>query len=485
MANNPNFLASQFALWAQPSGPNTAPVYLGCHGIGDVTEPKGDVTLLYCPDPSEVGKFKVKNSFQGTSDPVTFDIDTDIRKVADYLERTICPIPIFVHKVVCGRRDDFTNFERSYLMGNSRITSIKTSNLAVRTPGNNDKSTQTFSMAAEEVVRLFNLQLSRMSISETRAITAVAVGGENRCETNCGAAMKYGDVRVAVTGGYAASFAGTANVLYTATGSALVATAADPFEAGIEPAGALVIKVGKDTWRILVGQGETIGATPMTVKYSDDYGAAWTSATVGAVAGEFLANGHALASLDMRHIFIGTDQGNIYESEDGGVTWTLKQALATPIAAISFHDEAYGYLLTAAGNAYKTVDGGDNWGATSTAATGLTTARDIIALSPYFAYAVGVEGMFFTMDGGATWTARNGYNIAAIDYINEMVGIAVGYANAASSYYTIDGGYSWSRMPAVTNAGYRDVAMIGADSALVVGTIQGGTGFYGTVDPAP
>jgi len=51
-----NYLGSQSSLWIQLNGPNTAPAYLGCHSVGDVDEPQGDKTLLYCPDPAAAGK---------------------------------------------------------------------------------------------------------------------------------------------------------------------------------------------------------------------------------------------------------------------------------------------------------------------------------------------------------------------------------------------------------------------------------------------
>ena len=36
-------LAGEGAIWVQPDGPNTELMYLGCHELGDIEEPLGDV----------------------------------------------------------------------------------------------------------------------------------------------------------------------------------------------------------------------------------------------------------------------------------------------------------------------------------------------------------------------------------------------------------------------------------------------------------
>lgn len=44
--------ASNWAGYAQPDGPNTAPVYLACHDFGDYSESFGDISLKFRPDPA-------------------------------------------------------------------------------------------------------------------------------------------------------------------------------------------------------------------------------------------------------------------------------------------------------------------------------------------------------------------------------------------------------------------------------------------------
>src|SRR3972149_12276387 len=108
------FLAGEGALWILPGGPNTAPDFLGCHLLGDVTEPTGDVTLGYCPDPSGPNRFKVKYSFQGVPGVVTTSITTDVQATAAALEDIACPVPLFVMQSQCGRKDVFANYDRAF-----------------------------------------------------------------------------------------------------------------------------------------------------------------------------------------------------------------------------------------------------------------------------------------------------------------------------------------------------------------------------------
>lgn len=477
-----SFLAGQASIWAQPNGPNSKPEYLGCHGAGDIEEPQGDVTLLYCPDPAAAGKFKVKGSYQSAPDPVTFNIDTDVQSTADYLETIKFTVPIYIHKVLTGRRDDFTNFERSFILRQCRITSRTLTGLASRNPDDEGESMQSFEMAALELLRVFNLQMNRITLSETQTITNIAVGGEDREETASDAMQEYGDYIVLTT---EAGSGVTANVLLTTTGSTPVATAADPLDADEDIRGAAIFKVGKNTVRILVGLGTTRAGGPLVVGQTDDLGATWTDRTIGATNGEYVANGNALFALDARNIWVGTSAGNIYYSADAGITWTKQTAsvLGDDVAAIHFFDASYGYAVLQNGDVFKTVDGGESWGEVTASGTS-GTATDIHCLTRYLVYVSASDGMYYTENGGSTFTPRNSTPIAAIDFKNELEGLAVGSASSGLAFHTIDGGYTWSALDLVTNAGMTDVKWVNSRLGFVAGVPSGGTGFYGNLTPA-
>jgi len=482
-----NLLAGQSSLWIQPDGPNTEPKYLGCHSVGDITEPQGDETLLYCPDPAQAGKFTVKNSFTGEPGAITTTIETDLRKTADYLEDIgKCGVPIYVHKVSCGRRDVFTNFDRTFVLNPAKITSRALGNLAARDPGNENESTQTFDMSSLELIRGFPLEAARVSILDPEAITGIAICGEERCEGDCGAAQKVSDYIYLSTKALVGSALNVANVLYSIRGSAFVATAADPFDAGDDIQGIVCFRVGRDTIRVLVARGTT-GAGPAQVSYSDDNGATWTDVTVGATNGEFVSNSHALFALDRYHIWLGSSGGRIYFSKDGGITWTVQESAvisATAIHGISFAEPDIGFAVYTGGQVAKTTDGsttGASWSAVTV--SGSASARDIHAVSPFFVWVAGTDGLFYTHDAGVTWAERGAYVLGAVDFLNELVGVAAGSAASGLIYATINGGYDWSPMDAITNQGFLDVVLVNSKLGYAAGNVTAGTGMLAKLLP--
>jgi photosystem II stability/assembly factor-like uncharacterized protein len=484
-----NLLAGQASLWIQPDGPNTEPKYLGCHSVGDLAEPKGDETILYCPDPAQAGRFTPKNSFTGEPGSVTATVETDLRKTADYLEDIgKCGLPVYIHKVSCGRRDVFTNFDRTFILNPAKVTNASLGNLAARDPANEAESTQSFDLSSLLLIRGFPMEANRVSISDTENITGIAICGEERCEGDCGASQSEEDYIYLATEALAASAANVANVLVSVAGAAFAATAADPFAGGEDIQGIQCFRVGRDTIRVLVARGTTDAGNPAEVAYSDDNGATWTAVDVGSTNGEYVSNGHALFALDRYHIWLGTDGGRIYFSNDGGVTWTVQESAvisATDVTGISFADGDIGFAVYTGGEVASTTDGstpGATWSQTG-AVSGSVAALDIHAVSSYFVWVAGSDGLFYTHDAGDTWAERGAYAIAAVDFLNELEGMAVGSASSGLIYQTIDGGYDWQPLAAITNTGWLDVKMIRSKLGYASGNATGGTGMLAKLLP--
>jgi hypothetical protein len=480
-------LAGQSSVWAQPDGPNTEPKYLGCHSVADIAQPKGDETLLYCPDPAKAGKFKVKSSFKGEPGVITTTIDTDLRKTADFLEDLSeggCKFPFFVHKVSCGRRDVFSNYDRSFIFPQASITNAKLGKLASRNPADEGESTQSFDISDREVMRIFNLEMARISISEVEQLNSISICGEERCEGECGQKQKPEDSMFIATNHLTGSVSASADLLNSLNGGAWSVVTADPFVGGEDIAGVVCFKMGRNTTRILVARGTTDAGNTAEIAYSDDGGATWTSVDVGSTIGEYVKSGHALQALDQYHIWLGTDGGRIYFSADGGVTWTKQEDAvisSSDVMGLSMVDEEHGFVVYTGGQIASTGDG-ETWSAKTV--SGSAVATDIHALSEYFVWVSGTDGLFYSMDGGDTWASRDTKNIAAIDFLNELFGIFVEGSASGGVYVTINGGYSWDALPAVTNSGYTDVKIISTKLAYVLGKVSNATGFLGKISPA-
>ena len=163
------YRAGQAAVWAQPDGPNTKPEYLGCHAVGDITEPQGDLTVVRGPDKAAYGTFKVIDSYQGAPGTPTTTITTKMKKTQDALEKVRgCPCTIFVNKSSCGRADNFTNYERSFVLAKCLITGKGLTGLAVMDQNDEAPTQMTFDLGIEQ-------------LKQIQAGGAVTTDGGNAC----------------------------------------------------------------------------------------------------------------------------------------------------------------------------------------------------------------------------------------------------------------------------------------------------------------
>jgi len=402
-------VAGQASIWIQPSGPNTKPDYLGCHEVGDVEEAQGDVTFLYCPDEKKTGKFKVVGSVQGEPDTPTFSLMTTVKKTGDWLEKVVCPVPIYVHKQSCGRRDVFTNYDRSFALNKARITTKTLTNLASRTPDNTDESMQEFELSCEEVLRVLGLTVGRQSIASVRDLYDIVFYNEASFCGDCGPASDACEKgMVAGAGDYAAKAA-----LYVTEdgGATWTAAAADPFAVGENISALVAFSIGRSTVRVLAARGTADGANPAEVAYTDDDGATWTLVNVGSTNGQYVTSGNALFALDQFHIWLATNDGYIYFSEDGGGSWTVQESgtlTASAWNAIQFISDLNGWVAGNTNEIAYTEDGGVTW--TAVAGPAAQAGVHVLSLFQVDEYNIWLgysDGdLYYTMDEGAHWSVR-------------------------------------------------------------------------------
>ena len=479
------FTGDMGSIWVQPDGPNTEPQYLGCHDMGDITEPGGDITKRYCPDRAGHGRWTVALTSQGVPGDVTASITTYIGSTADYLQTLAnkaarCPFPVYVHESTCGRKDAFLAYEAGTLLQNCRITSRVKTNTALREAA--DASEMTFELSADNpFTEYWPLRMSKLTTTEAQDLMDIALYGEDRCTGACGDREETGD-----------EFMATSEA--TALGEVVIsvdAGATNTIVAG--PAAWLITEniscvtsysTGRDTSRQIIGNG-TSGAGTAEVAYTDNAGTAWTVATVGATANEFLPWNGCLFSFDAYHVWCCTDTGagaagNIYFSSDGGVTWALQGTGTDALNCINFADYNTGVCVGDTNEILLTTDGGDSW--STIAGPAAQNAVDClgVAVIDRYRWLVVYEDatLYSTFDGGDNWTlnamptpptatAVDRYN--SIHFIDEHNGvIAVKFTVTAALwgaiYRTFNGGYDWEVY--VTDAAY-DVGALGMVSAVM------------------
>jgi photosystem II stability/assembly factor-like uncharacterized protein len=133
----------------------------------------------------------------------------------------------------------------------------------------------------------------------------------------------------------------------------------------------------------------------------------------------------------------------------------------------------------------KTIDGGYTWAAMTVPAVQTNYTVQMIDSEKAWV-GNGAGQLFYTTDGGVTWTQRTGWTgsgvgmVRSISFLNEMIGImAVNSAGVVGTILrTIDGGHEWQVITTPTNSGLNQVAAVREDLAYAVGEPNGGTAVF-------
>ena len=475
MADKNVFTTRQGALWVQPDGPNTPVYFLGCHDLGDISEPSGSIELLRCMD--KKGGWKTVGSTQAPPDAVTTSIESLTFATRDWLEKIACNFTLYSLQRSGGEPDIFTNYIRALALNNARITSVTDKGIVHHEEETG--STQSRDIEAwPPVIRTGSLTARRETTSETTALNDVYTYSPLDCEDR----VKPGDkvIATADASGY------TGNVLQTLdAGVNWAALAADPFASGKPILSGVAFPISDTVIRLLVAKVAPAGAQGQ-IAYSDDNGATWTLVSIGgATAAHGAVDSGALFALDQGHVWLASAKGYVYFSSDGGMTWTAQTAgtlTAKDVHAISFLDENYGLAGCVDDVLLITSDGGTTWELTA-AVTG--SGDHIYCVAPSGDYWwVGTDGgsLYYSRDNGATWTERSfsGSGVGSVDdivFANELVGYAL--HNSASPVgeilVTINGGYSWKAITTPANTGLNALTIADVSTVYAVGEVEGGT----------
>ena len=493
------FLAGQASLWLQPDGPNTAPIYLGCHEAEGPSQDKGELNAIYCPDERVSGKFKLAGTYVGEPGLPEATVRTTIDAVLDALEEADCRGTLFIHKVRCGRRDLFTNFSRSMVLHRYHVTSEAYADLAARTPGDEAESTYEAPMQADALFKFVGVQAFRQTHGGAGDLLAIATCSTPHCADDCGPAVSEGEKLVAVgkelTGSALAKAAVWISEDHGATWSA---ASAYPFAAGEDISAVLCFPIDASTSRIIVARGSTDAGSPAEIAYSDNDGANWTAVNVGALNGQYVVESEGLCMTDPYHIWLAATDGYVYFSGDMGLTWTLQTSglTAADLRCVEFEEDGrYGYAAGDSNAVIRTADGGATWalltGPTGKGALNITALDVLDANHAWVGFSD--ADLFYTDDGGVNWFERNWSALAGAGSIPDIVfgNPLEGYLlhNTAgpvgSIWRTIDGGYNWQRLPSTpTNAGLNAMIYLGANHAHAVGNLSGGTPVVFAIDKA-
>jgi photosystem II stability/assembly factor-like uncharacterized protein len=484
------FTGNNGNLFAQPDGPNTRPVPLGCHDLGDISQPEGDISQRYCPDPAGPGRWRRALTTKGMPERGTASLTTYLSKVADWLEEQRGPMSLYVHMSEEGRKDAFGNYDEGLVMRDTQITSRGRSGVVTREGA--EAAEKTVELSFDRYQLYHKPSLMAIATVETAGFTAVTFCNEEMLESDLGPARK------AHTIGFAAAQAATgaaAKVYRTLDGGATwVACSTSPFGINEHIAAIAGFDVDRGVTRILALCGTTKALTGVQIAYSDDLGETWHLLDAG-TDGDYALGTESLVALDMYHLWIATDGGDILFSEDGGLNWTAQTVASNnkKLYAIKFIDELHGLAAGEDNGIFYTRDGGAHW--TVVLGDVSKDADDVIACElinqnrMWVGYSDGE--LWFTMDGGSTWAQRaliapaGASELGAITdirFLDDHCGFLTlnwtkdlePYTDETygTIYRTINGGYNWELWSSAAfdaTTGLQSIYPRGYDKAVAVG----------------
>lgn len=464
------FVRKDAALFAYVDGLNAAPFYLGCFNVGEISQDTGETTFIRCRGETLRALVGQKEDGSTTLGWRYSDVINAIEKLP---ESAVIGLAINFFKA--GRPELFSNAVRRVIIPNA----------TVGIPNISDSATYDDDQANEEITREVDINFDQFL--EPIQLTWSRISGATANNFLAGV-MRSNKV------GYAAlsSTVGAASIIRkTVNGTTWAAAAAAPFAVAEDVVNLAVLERTSTVNRIVAVRGTAVTGQPPKVGYSDDDGATWTLANIGATNNLAIA-GNAFHAMPDGKMWVGLANGYIYYSADAGVTWTAQEAGVIHAAAyngIHFADASNGFAGGAAGVLAKTNDGGASWGVvTGPIATAVSKVWMKSKDEIFVAYSNGT--LYTTKDAGITWTQRDfsGSGTGSIRDLRFTANGAIGYMihhNTTSKVIgTPDGGYTWEEQTGIpTNSGFRMLSLIDYRNVWAFGDLNGGISLIGYGKP--
>jgi hypothetical protein len=175
---------------------------------------------------------------------------------------------------------------------------------------------------------------------------------------------------------------------------------------------------------------------------------------------------------DAKHgIVVGDGSESYITTDDGGATWTSKNAIRSDFYQLAFSGGDTGiatlFACGQAGMVIRTTDGGETWQEQPVQVN--NNLQKIYFLNTNVGFAAGEYGaMIRTVNGGRNWTVINTglhFSILQIRFFSDNTGYIVSAAGEISK--TIDGGVTWQPIVIADNGVFSLNKVCIKDSTIV------------------
>jgi len=159
--------------------------------------------------------------------------------------------------------------------------------------------------------------------------------------------------------------------------------------------------------------------------------------------------------------------GAVIKTTDGGESWAVSN-IGSYLNSIYMLDNNLGWAVGDGGKIFKTENSGDSWTALHRDFI-KTDLNAVDFIDDSKGWIIGTSSSFYTYDGGESWTSMNlgsfGYP-NAVDFVNDLVGWVVG---RWSIWHTTDGGVSWITQSTYNGVSLNSVCFIDENNGWTVG----------------
>jgi len=361
----------------QVGGPGNNWVYLSaCGRLSGPTVPRGGTEIRWCQDPHRAGGFKVSSKIKMAPDQVTGDLMTKLGKI-DYLEDLGCPFGLRARYAKCNEREDPANYD-PFMLNYCPVdlTEHNYEDLAVTDPGENDEIVVTAPWTASSEYRVKKINASRVGTAAQLgdvAINDIEYCDQVTCGGYCGDRSDGCALMWGVTDANTAPYANPQ----------LIKGIKDMPSGGITFSYAPILGLNGDVEGIECAGSRLIVSSnaDSAIAYNDHKGDQneWNVIPIAPMAPT--ANHNALYARTAREIWLGAENGYIYKSVNGGLTWTpvlQGEITGQNVNAVYAYDKDLVYAVCNAGIMLKSEDGGGTWDDITEIAT---TGADLLVVT--------------------------------------------------------------------------------------------------------
>lgn len=449
--------SGQARVFVQPDGssPNSPYLFVGCLNLGGLQQDLGTGEPIYCPSSSVPGQFDIVDTTAPPPSLPTTDFTQHMsRLLNDFwwdLRKRRCKFNAKVKLSACARPDDPDDFESLIILRDTELTAFNTGSF------NGLAEDAVIDLTGSLQMLDFNPFLP-ITMGETAdsAVFSEALDGlfadKIQCGGDCGNQSDGCQRAYVLTTTITASPALASQVVHTKDGGATWST--DNINTLGTVAASKIAQVGNR----IVAISQTDLSHHYKLQATIDAGTSdsWTEVTGGYVAAK---GPRALWSKSPSETFVAAAGGYVYfMSNPASAVTVLTDGSVTTQQLNDIRGQGRTIVAVGASNAViVSYNNGATWALVVGPAVGVAlNTVEVVNKNIWFVGSAGGK-LYFTIDGGATWTDCGvDSSIAAIQsvrFVDDIVGyMACTVSGGSRIYRTADNGATWhNTAPYISN----------------------------------